>query len=1341
MKQAASNDPRIWEASTGDEGDPISTRGAWDSSRGVLWKFGEGYDLQYYSWDADSWTGLSTTCGPDLSIARYGMIYDPVGDRLLLFGGKIGAVYQDSLWEYDIDAGSWTLLSTTGEPPAVRGFMGCVYNSANRTMLVFGGRSGTLFQVDPYYELNLSSLVWSEISGANPPVDLGGSLPGCFYMADRNAVFIAGGSYSETCAKQCAVLDLTAQAWTVFSCPDYLVDSVDFFCGGGSAVYCEGGNQVYFFYQNAVFSYDLDSAAWTELDDDAEFMDGPIHMTDRGDLILDETGDISRIPNFCPDGWSHSPAYNRLYASPDDLPASNAIFQLIAPLSDDAEPISVAALNDRAVIAQIKDPPLVWGGCMMDDGPDWMYPKAVLVSRDGKNFYDVSAYVLDTDTDASADIGGIRSFGFLAVCCDMPKVQGFYFEMGSPNQGREEISQYQGVVGYTDVSQAARQDLKGLIQYWRLDSPPERTILNASAVAPKGGSPNEVGIPTTAHDFVAGQKVRITGTIDYDGIYTVEAATSANEIVIRHAYTAEILTSTAAAHHYAEGDLDNAAVVNKGGTPNKIGLPTTDHGFTAGQKIEVSGTVNYDGIYTVDASTTVDEIVIEHAYTAETLTSAAEAHYSWDSKGHFEGPEVDLDDAAVVDKGGAPNRVGLPATGHGFAPVNKVRIYGTANYNGSYTVNEATTQDEIVIERSYTAETLTGEAKARRRLTLGQGNSCPDVEKGLFVSVGESDHTIIDIVSTGEPDEAVELDGPHVSAAVTGAYGINVQDRALCVNHATGGLTTIWSRTTIGTGSSYPRTSIRQIIAGSEIPVSGRDIIRLTLKSGPSSQSGCLNLSYCSIVERDGATADGVTDPTQITFNNGQAGFLIDPNTEITSDEIAFTIDEAKDYLITMDLAYVDVTIPAHYPPFSVGSPQLMPAQQIQVSGLARSDGAGFYHKAWDLTDETAAYNRRYVDDFALITGQCLAAVRLESKVLYPVPTALFVSHTTDSNHFDISIAEDFTGVTVTEDRPGDSKIYHAVSMDNRQTFKVFLSGQWRDIVRNNGSDWQYRDAAGSWQNASVNTLLTALREAFGVADNQMSKEQLEAITPAQWKETGGLTIHLTGTLDFAQAVQADGQLYPSVTGYTITYGDMGTTLVEGWKSGGWSTGVGWTDNTVEELVPLARSGSIVYNAEEPFEADYHVLNETPGYWFRFKTNGTSEGTAITRLLYKAPCQPLANIGDGQPDTPLGFIYHDVSANLIRDYTVEVSDNALTELSKADVPMDTDDYLYVAYLTRFNEIEITPYEKNNTAAAGLSAEYLDRRSMGASRPCGRDFRKRQDIGPKGKSLVDHPDGP
>lgn len=63
---------------------------------------------------------------------------------------------------------------------------------------------------------------------------------------------------------------------------------------------------------------------------------------------------------------------------------------------------------------------------------------------------------------------------------------------------------------------------------------------------------------------------------------------------------------------------DNAAVVDKGGSPNEVGIPITGHGYSSGDKIEISGSVNYDGQYVIQ-STTANEIVIESAYTAETL--------------------------------------------------------------------------------------------------------------------------------------------------------------------------------------------------------------------------------------------------------------------------------------------------------------------------------------------------------------------------------------------------------------------------------------------------------------------------------------------------------------------------------------------------------------------------------------------------------------------------------------------------------------------------------------------------------------------------------------------------
>jgi len=64
-------------------------------------------------------------------------------------------------------------------------------------------------------------------------------------------------------------------------------------------------------------------------------------------------------------------------------------------------------------------------------------------------------------------------------------------------------------------------------------------------------------------------------------------------------------------------NLFRGAVVDKAGTPNKVGLPVIRHGAVDGDYIKVEGTENYDGYHTVDAATTENEIIIESAYTAE----------------------------------------------------------------------------------------------------------------------------------------------------------------------------------------------------------------------------------------------------------------------------------------------------------------------------------------------------------------------------------------------------------------------------------------------------------------------------------------------------------------------------------------------------------------------------------------------------------------------------------------------------------------------------------------------------------------------------------------------------
>ncbi len=1306
----------------------------WDAENARMWVYGGGADLSHYEPDTDSWTNLETFDGPSAEGTNYYLIHDAQADRLILFDGYDGVSWATThVWSYTISTGTWAELAPSGNVPGGRRWYAACHDTDNRRLFVTSGSygSGNRHPWNPYYLLNLETLVWTEITGAVPPgkdssLEWGSTGNQAVYDSERGAVITFGGSGSEMYCESNYSLNLASATWTSrTNVPNGGITNHRAICCNGKVLSMMGSIFPYHdTWEDLLYQYDIASDTWTHIGCTAlhpmnvarNSSGATAVVTDEGHVIVcggladgGGYGETWLSPFYCALANSFAGPGNRLYASPTHLPTDAAEFIQIYDLGLDAGPMSVAVLNDRAIITEgIAEVPLVWGGCMSNDASDWMYPKAVLISQDGINFYDITQYVCDTDQDVSANVGGIRVNGYLAICCDMPWVEGFYFQMGSPNQGISGAgltATYTGTIGFTTTDDIERQDLKGIIDQWCQDADakghfegPEIDLDN-DAVVDKGVG--KVGLPATGHGLSSGQYIGVYGTTNYNGSYFVDASTSLDEIVVTAAYTPETLSAQAKTRRRLTlGPGQSCPDVETGMLVWFIGGYRTIIDVASDgeqdQEVELSGDYPSDsvlGVYGVD--------VLANVY--DLKGAVDQWHQDMDANGHFEGEEQDFVNAAVINLGNG--RVLFPATGHGLLPGDYFRVYGTTNYNKSYVVEATTTSTGVVVTETYVAETFTAAAKFRKRLTLGSGNDCPDVAAGFYVVFVDGTLNINGITSEGELDNEVQLSEVHGSANVIAMYDPAASGNAVSVNHVSGTATTLLEKTPV-TGGNYPKRSIRQILSASEITVSGEGLIVLTIKAGPQSETGYCEIAHCSIVERSGSTANGVTTPTVITFKGGQPAVSLSPNEAISSDDIEFAIDETKSYLVSFDLSYRTVVTTK----VEVGFAYAPGAHDISM--LAASKGVGYHDKPWDLADTHACYDKQTVSGFtgvgvggaAEYVGGCLGVIKLESKTAHPVPTAMFVSHTTDSSRFDISLAEDFVGVEVLQTTPGASAAYHAVSFDACNTFKVCWGGIWRETVRYSGGNWQYKNAFDVWQTASANTLLQALRQALEIADNRMTKEELEAITAEEWKADGGITLH-QGALDFAQALQADGSQYPAVNGYRIIYGDAGTTVVEGWRAGRWDDGEGaWTDNTRVDEVPLAQSGSIMYNRQY-FEGDYKVLSEVPGYWWRFKTNGTSANTSITRILYKAPCQPLANIGDGQPDTPLGFIFYDTSQNLIRDYTVEVSDNTLTEMSKADVPMTVEDHLYCGYLTRFSEMEATPYDQNNANVAGLAAQY------------------------------------
>jgi hypothetical protein len=157
------------------------------------------------------------------------------------------------------------------------------------------------------------------------------------------------------------------------------------------------------------------------------------------------------------------------------------------------------------------------------------------------------------------------------------------------------------------------------------------------------------------------------------------------------------------------------------------------------------------------------------------------------------------------------------------------------------------------------------------------------------------------------------------------------------------------------------------------------------------------------------------------------------------------------------------------------------------------------------------------------------------STYIYDATNSLYRSGTitgltTDvtTSQIDCSSWGDINSVAITQTTPtgtaSNSAIYHAVSFDNAVTYKVFKT-TWLTVAYNNSGTWQYNNA-GTLTNASTNSLAGALSQSTAQSAYQWTKTNIEAMTDANWNETGGYTTSVTTTLDWAKVL---------VSGYDYT--------------------------------------------------------------------------------------------------------------------------------------------------------------------------------------------------------------
>ncbi len=154
-------------------------------------------DLSQLGIGRDStWVPLlsSTPLGPRSGL---GAVYDPVRDRVIVFGGSNGAYLNDT-WIVQLSPTlTVTPAAVTGAPPPARDHFAAIYDPLRDRIVIDGGENGSSFGDD--WVLNLSpSLSWSPITPAPGPAPGPRSSHGVIYdpSGDRMLVFGGGGVWA-----------------------------------------------------------------------------------------------------------------------------------------------------------------------------------------------------------------------------------------------------------------------------------------------------------------------------------------------------------------------------------------------------------------------------------------------------------------------------------------------------------------------------------------------------------------------------------------------------------------------------------------------------------------------------------------------------------------------------------------------------------------------------------------------------------------------------------------------------------------------------------------------------------------------------------------------------------------------------------------------------------------------------------------------------------------------------------------------------------------------------------------------------------------------------------------
>jgi Galactose oxidase, central domain len=278
---------------------------------------------------ASLWTRIDAANPPP---ARYNhtMTYDPLTQKLVVFGGRAGSGTLGDTWVCDLKQQVWHPVTATPSP-APRFGHAAAYDPAQRRVLVFGGQAGGFFNDTWVFDPAAETWQMLKVSGTPPSPRYGTS---AVLDTHRNQLIVSHGFTTSGRFDDTLALDLKTNTWAPIqpvggrplkrclhaSAYDAKSDHMLLF-GGCSSGFgpCPQGD---------LWSLDIAGSAWQELsppgDRPAARMN-PTLVSDEAGLLLLFGGATVNGPTA--DMWSFDPgigAWTQIAASAAQPPARDS---------------------------------------------------------------------------------------------------------------------------------------------------------------------------------------------------------------------------------------------------------------------------------------------------------------------------------------------------------------------------------------------------------------------------------------------------------------------------------------------------------------------------------------------------------------------------------------------------------------------------------------------------------------------------------------------------------------------------------------------------------------------------------------------------------------------------------------------------------------------------------------------------------------------------------------------------------------------------------------------------------------------------------------------------------